>query len=339
MSKESLATLNTSTLIGNTTQRGKAWHWRAEDQGEESNHYPGMIPVDDVHRRLFNWQAIEGVVSATAITDDGVLIGDASSFKAIMHSETGHVFGIPKQGYTPHQYGEWLVETVERIDTSTIGIASAGVLKQGGQAWVQFEHPENRTATCKGAEPFPFRAFLSSATSHDGSLATTFFTGNQAIVCDNSMSVALSLADEKFKVRHSANSLSRIDDARIALGLIERQGDAFEAQFERLAAEVVSFDRWREFVAKITWAGPTPSARAKTIAQNKAEDLHRLWQFDPRVAPWQGSEFGVLAAVNTWENHYKTVKGATRVERNQARTITGDFEKADVHALKILASV
>ena len=48
MSRETLQHLNTNTLIGNTDARGTAWHYRAEDQGDESNHYPGPIPLADV---------------------------------------------------------------------------------------------------------------------------------------------------------------------------------------------------------------------------------------------------------------------------------------------------
>ena len=49
MTRETLTHLNTNTLIGMTDQRGAAWHYRAEEQGEETNHYLGPIPVDDVH--------------------------------------------------------------------------------------------------------------------------------------------------------------------------------------------------------------------------------------------------------------------------------------------------
>ena len=45
MSRETLHDLNTNTLIGNTSQRGNAWHYRSEEQGEESNHYSGPIPM------------------------------------------------------------------------------------------------------------------------------------------------------------------------------------------------------------------------------------------------------------------------------------------------------
>ena len=40
-----------------TAHRGTAWHYRRDLQGEEPNHYPGPIPVADVARRLFDWQA------------------------------------------------------------------------------------------------------------------------------------------------------------------------------------------------------------------------------------------------------------------------------------------
>ena len=48
MSRETLQHLNTNTLIGNTDHRGTAWHYRAEHQGDEPNHYPGPIPIADV---------------------------------------------------------------------------------------------------------------------------------------------------------------------------------------------------------------------------------------------------------------------------------------------------
>jgi hypothetical protein len=38
---------------------------------------------------------------------------------------------------------------------------------------------------------------------------------------------------------------------------------------------------------------------------------------------------GVIKAVNTWEHHESTVRGATRAERNMLRTVTGDFATLD----------
>jgi hypothetical protein len=60
MSKETLQHMNANTLIGFTDKRGHAWHYRAEQQGDEPNHYPGAIPIEDGQRRLFAWTAESG---------------------------------------------------------------------------------------------------------------------------------------------------------------------------------------------------------------------------------------------------------------------------------------
>lgn len=65
-------------------KRGTAWHYREDLQGDESNHYTGPVPVEDVRRRLFNWRAVEGTLRATAVTDDGVVVCEPRDRKAIM---------------------------------------------------------------------------------------------------------------------------------------------------------------------------------------------------------------------------------------------------------------
>ena len=71
MSQETLTWLNTQTLIGFTEKRGNAWHYREQNQDTEGNHYPGAIPIDDVLRRLFNFDVIEQPLYITIPGDDG----------------------------------------------------------------------------------------------------------------------------------------------------------------------------------------------------------------------------------------------------------------------------
>ena len=65
----------------------------------------------------------------------------------------------------------------------------------------------------------------------------------------------------------------------------------------------------------------------------------RPYERDPRVAPWHGTAFGVLQAVNTYEHHERPVRGATRAERNMLRTVKGEFGDLDRQAWKHLESV
>jgi hypothetical protein len=178
MSKETLQHLNTNTLIGNTDARGHAWHYRAEEQGTETNHYPGPIPVADVQRRLFYWEAesrriaVEvptSVDSMTHLTADGTPARWAvvEDRQAICRSDddTGAVMGIFAPGYTRHQYAEWLLTTVANILDDDLAISSAGLLNGGATAWVEVSVPHSITTP----EGVTFRPTLLATSSFDGS--------------------------------------------------------------------------------------------------------------------------------------------------------------------------
>lgn len=333
MSRETIEHLNTQTLIGYTDKRGHAWHYRAEAQGAEPNHYPRAIPVEDVRRRLFNWSPLEAEVQAVALTDTGVIQTTDPTRKAILRSDTGAVLGIFRNGYQVHEYGQWLVSNVETILDADLRIGSAGLLRGGAVAWVQVEMED--TLTVEGVE---FRPFLTAATSLDGSLASTYLTGAQVVVCDNTLSAALGDFDGRIKVKHSRHSLGKLSDVREALQIVHGVGDAFAAQVEQLTSEAVSPARWERFVTAYT-APSSDSKRAATNAEDKAEALNRLWFHDERVSPWRGTAYGVLAAVNTYVHHEGEVRGADRATRNTERVVFGKVDDLDRGTLKVLATV
>jgi phage/plasmid-like protein (TIGR03299 family) len=334
MSRETLTDLNTNTLIGYTDKRGKAWHYRADEQGGESNHYPGAIPAADVRRRLFNWEAVEGEITANALTPDGVLSTTDPDRKAIMRSDTGAILGIFKRGYVAHQFDPWLIQNVENILDADLAIGSAGLLSGGAKAWVQVEMVDTITTPSGVA----FRPFLTAATSMDGSLASTYLVGAQVVVCDNTLSAALGEKVARVKVKHSARSLSKINDVRDALGIVHAVADDFSAQVAALTAQVVTDQQWKDFVKAYT-AGTSDSKHSLTIAERKTGELFQLWNFDERVAPWKGSAYGVLAAANTHTHHLGTVRGSSRADRNMERAITSGVDKMDRDILALLATV
>lgn len=349
MSQETIEDLNQNVLIGYTDKRGTAWWYRKSEAGDEPNHYDQAIPIDDVRRRLFNWHAIEGRITAThtpepLITVDGVtqedpIVSGSDEFKAIMRSDTGAILGIPKKGYTIHQYDEWLVHNVERLLDADLMIGSAGLLRNGAQAWVQIEMEETLGVTVGGSE-IQFRPHLTAATSLDSSLATTYRRSVQVVVCDNTLSAALADGSGTVRIKHSTNSMARIGEARDALGIVYSTADDFIAQVEKLGNQVVTDAQWAEFVK--AYSAPTtanPSQRSKSLAATKTEGLMRLWRTDQRVAPWAGSAYGVLAAVNTFEHHEGNIKGGDRAGRNMSRAITGGWDKTDADTLALLEQV
>jgi phage/plasmid-like protein (TIGR03299 family) len=340
MSQETLAWLQENTRIGFTAKRGAAWHAARGADGEYRNHFEGPVPLEEV-TGLMSYELVEAEITATALTQDGVISTVDPDRKAIMRADNGVLFGIfSKRGYRIHEPQKWCVDTVSSIlDTSSsdLNIGSAGLLKQGAQAFVQFELAD----TFESIEGVKHRPFLTAATSHDGSLATTYITGTTVVVCDNTLSLALSRAEGKFKVRHSTNSLNKIGEVRASLDLVvEEAGDAFDAEVRELMAQSVSQDKWKRFVkAYVNPSGKELEGRGLTMAETKEAALNRLWNYDERVAPWRGNAFGVVSAVNTYVHHEQNVKGVGRVERNMSRMILGEFDKIDSSTLKLLERV
>lgn len=335
MSMETSEWLNRFTLIGNTEKRGTAWHYRAADQGDESNHYPGFIPVADVLRRLFNWQAQEKPLFLfNEKKKEYHLVDDR---KAIVRSDSpfsGDVLGVFKGGYVPHGYEEWLLEVVAEILGTDLGISSAGLLRKGGVAWVEVSIPDSITTP----EGVTFRPNFLAGTSFDGTMATTYKRTSQLTVCDNTMAAALASTGEELKIRHTRYSGLRIADAREALALVTTQADEFAAQVKDLCEITVSDKQFTKYL-DIAVPVSEESGRGATMAGTKRDIITQLWNNDSRVNPWKNTAFGVVQADNTYRHHYSIVRGADggKAERNAQNALMGKTGESDDLVLTNLA--
>jgi phage/plasmid-like protein (TIGR03299 family) len=340
MSQESSLWLNTNTLIGFTDKRGNAWHYRQSDQGTEPNHYPMEIPVEDIKRRLFDWEPATGTSESTWTDADGKTRTSTWDKRiTLIHPHTGFRLGEFTDGFQPHSYSKWLVDLSQDVMDSSIGAASAGLLQGGKLAWVQFELPE----TIDTPEGVSFRPNFLATDSLDGSLSTTYLRGAQLVVCDNTRAAALNEGIAlKSKTKHSRYSNVKIGDVRSKLEIIYQAGEDFEAEIAAECSVKVTPGQWDEFlkVHCLPKGGEVPEkGRALTNYVNHRDGLDNLYQNDMRVAPWAGTAFGVVQAVNTYEHHIKTVKGAERAERNMTKMVTGEFDKLDTSTMAQLSMV
>jgi phage/plasmid-like protein (TIGR03299 family) len=356
MSRETMQWLNSNTLIGYTSKRGSAWHYRADLQSDEPNHYPGPVPVEDVRRRLFGWEAESrevyvrkpgpedlDIAQLLAKPDQAAMLAyllDALGLQyqpgrqAITRSDNDHVMGIFTDGYERHPYDEWLLTTVANILDDDLHIGSAGLLRGGAVAWVSVEMADN----VRLPEGVEFRPFLLATTSFDGSLSTTFGRKVTNVICDNTLGIAMSERGQQIKIRHSGYSKIKLTEARQALNVIHEITSDFAAEVARLCAIDVSDAAWGAFLDA---HAPVPEAmgRGRTLAERKREALTRLYDHDQRVAPWRATAWGVLQAVSTYRHHEGIVRGAERAERNMLNAVTGRTDELDQEALDTLAVV
>ena len=339
MSAETFEWLNTMQLIGFTKKRGNAWHYREEMQGEENNHYPEAIPVDDVKRRLFDFTIDEHpfYIKVPNSNGNGNHYAEVEDRKVMVTSDTHEVLGVFKAGYTGHDYTEWLINNVASIIDDDLAIGSAGLLKNRGQAYVTIEMPDS----IKSPTGVEYRPNLLACTSFDGTLATTYKRVVTVIVCDNTLAAGLSEKDQTFKLKHSKYSGMKISDAREALAIVHSMAEDFESELTRLTEWEISDDDFSKLLNSVV---PIPedasNKRGVTVAEKKQAEILNLYRHDDRSAPWNGNAFGVLQAFNTWNHHFAQVrKGAPRIVRNMENVVKDAMAVSDTVVLNKLAEI
>jgi phage/plasmid-like protein (TIGR03299 family) len=226
------------------------------------------------------------------------------------------------------------VNNVASILDDDLSIGSAGLLKNGAQAWVSVEVPENIT-TPEGVE---FRPNLLACTSLDGSIATTYKRTVTMVVCDNTLAAGLAEKGQVFKLKHSRYSHLKMQEARDALAIVHTIADDFAEEVKQLCETTVTDKAWNAFLDAHKPL-PDTKGRAYNSAEKERDTLRRLWNFDDRVSPWKNTAFGVVQAVNTYVHHEGTVRGASRPERNMAKAVEGEFDKLDQSTVRTLDRV
>jgi phage/plasmid-like protein (TIGR03299 family) len=337
MSRETSKTLNTMTLIGNVAKRGSnAWHYRADLQGGEPNHYDGAIPIEDVERRLFFWNAVEAPVFIGVRDERGDIVRyiEQTDRKAIMRDDNSHVMGMFKEDYAIHQYRHTLLDNVSNIiDNNQLVVDSAGCLREGAIAWVAVSMPDN-IETSAG---FPVRPILLATTSHNGTIATTYKQVYNAPVCDNTLFAGLGTDGAQFKARHSKHSDMKIQSIREALDIVFSMSEDIIAEIERLSNITVTANEWDAIVNRLIPVGEAETTHQVSITrmQNKQEIMRNLYRTDPMVAPWHGTALGVLQAFNTFQHHVAG-DNKTRSERNAMNSLNGKIQQSDANVISVI---
>lgn len=346
MSKETAQWLNTMTLIGDTDKRGTAWHYRADLQEGEGNHFSGAIPTERIGELFAPWEPVESplYLSVPAGADDVpdtpdgnrfVQVNDRKAIVPVGHPEIVH--GVFKSSYSTHGYTEWLRDGLSNLVDGDVHFSSAGLLENGAVAWCELSISENRSVA-----DFEFKPHILAYTSVNGKFATTFKRSIQAVVCDNTLSAAVGeKTEQEVKVRHSKYSKFKLASARDALGVIVAAADDFSKEIEKLLAikvDDVQFGKVLDtLIPTVGKDGAELSKMALTKAEKKRERIGGLYRNDIRCNPWAGTAFGVVQTFNTFAHHEKDLRSSggsktVRPERNMLAAIDGttDAETAEV---------
>jgi phage/plasmid-like protein (TIGR03299 family) len=188
------------------------------------------------------------------------------------------VLGVVKDKYRPFQnedlfdFGDTLLAGGGRWET-------AGSIKGGKVVFGSLAIDHDVVIDPTGVAD-KIRSYLLLSSSHDGSLSIQGSITPTRVVCQNTLTAALSAAAQTYKFRHTSQSAGRIEDARQALGLAHKFMDAFEVEAQALFQTAIDDNKFFEIIKA---AYPMPDEDVKgslTKWQNKADALFDLYRSD-----------------------------------------------------------
>jgi phage/plasmid-like protein (TIGR03299 family) len=335
VSQETYQWLARNVLAGFSQTRRPWWADYAEEQGEALNLYPGAVPMEEVTRLLASWSPREEALYTADMKP-------VESHKLITASDNGQHIAVVGKDYALHSYRDWLTGTVQECVGDDAQVSSAGLLRNRGQAWVQVERPE----TAVGPDGILFSPYVMISTSLDYSLPSQENQNTTMVICDNTMEIGRTQGLAS-RIKHTKGSGARLGDHRSVLMRIMAGESDFRAELERQLAVDVSDNEFSRFLQSFVPISEEDVPAKKTRSERKRQEITALYRNDPRVTAWKGTEFGVVQAVNTWQQHMSQLRNGTGVElddtnlramRNYAERLRGN-QGRDMETVKVLESV
>jgi phage/plasmid-like protein (TIGR03299 family) len=302
MSGETYEWLANNVLAGFAGVRPPWWASYAIGQGYTPNLFDGPVPMERVTQLIAAWTPI----TESLYTADMELI---STHKLVRASDTKEHIAVIGADAAIHTFRDWLSGTVTEVVGDEAQVSSAGLLKNRAVAWVQIERPE----TAVGPDGIKFSPYVVLSTSLDGSLASQINQNTQMVICDNTLEIGRGQGLAS-RIKHTSRSANRLGAHRGVMARIMQGENDFREELERELAVKVDDSQYSRFIEAFVPIDDDDKPAKKTRSERKRQEITQLYKSDPRVQQWNGTEFGVVQAVNTWNTHMSQLRNATGIE-------------------------
>ncbi|MCE9561218.1 MAG: DUF945 domain-containing protein [Planctomycetes bacterium] len=256
-------------------------HNLATARGKTSFAYYGEAPWHKLGTQLdAPATAAEAMTAATLdyeVTLTPMTISNGTAVprsRAVVRGDNGAVLGVVSDRYVPVQNTQAFGFLDDIVADGGLRYHTAGALGRGERIFLLAKLPGHIQVA--GSEDVVDK-FLLLSNAHDGSAALRVLFTPVRVVCQNTLSIALSRgANAGISIRHNGDVRSKIEEARRVLGLADRFYEATGERINRLASSSptgVQLERYYETLIPDP-PGEADNARAKAVR----DELHRLYE-------------------------------------------------------------
>ena len=242
--------------------------------------------------------------------DDGTEI---ENYKANIRSDDKTVLGIVTNRYKIVQNADAFSFTDAIVGETEDGIVryeTAGSLNGGKRVWLLAKMPTKKVLD-DDVEPY-----MVFSNSHDGTGAIKIGMTPIRVVCNNTLSLALSTAQRSWSTKHVGNLDEKLAEARHCLGMANLYMDALDKEADRLANIKLDFEQINEILDQMFPVMENDSDRKKANIQ-KVKDNYSVCYFMPDIAKFKGTAWGAVNAMSDMIWHSAPNRNTANYEENR----------------------
>lgn len=233
-----------------------------------------------------------------------MITSQLDGFRAIVRSDTDHVFQIASDRYEPVQNVEVVEFFREYCEAGHATMETVGGLRDGAVVWALARLNGGSTTSLLSVDEL--RGYMLLATSHDGSLKTIGKPTQVRVVCHNTLTAAISDSSEHvFSMRHTRKfGAADRDAARSVMGMASRQVIELNELAGELAKVTIDHDGWMQFIGKLL--GQDKVLDDKTCELSKlAQSIQDATIASPgsELASARGTLWGAVNGVTWYADH------------------------------------
>jgi phage/plasmid-like protein (TIGR03299 family) len=243
------------------------------------------------------------------MADQAGALGSIQTFqdqKVLFRSDSKAPLSVVSARYNVVQPRDILEFYRDLTQVSGFELETAGVLKQGRKFWALAR--TGKEASLKGSDTV--KGYILLATSCDGSLATTATPTTVRVVCQNTLSMAISGAVGAVKVPHSTAFDAQAVKGQ--LGIAITQWDSFMYRMKTLSERKVKSHEAMSYFLKVLCHTDGPADPAQGLINERAlKRVQALYDGEGKgatLASSQGTAWGLLNAVTAWVDHERRAR-------------------------------
>lgn len=241
--------------------------------------------------------------------------GEIDGFYANIRLDTKQVLGVVKDNYKVIQNADMFKVFDELVSRDEAIYHTAGVMGVGQRTWILAKLPDNIVLKNKKGKEDVIEKYILVTNSHDGNSTAKALMTPVRVVCNNTLSYALSTAraSEKVSIRHTASADDRLKEAMTVLGISKKYYEEVERRLNQFTLIKFTDTQLNNFVDELLNIKATPKqaqeAEEKISAQKATakSTLISLYHNGTGSELFEGTAYNYYQAVTEYVSHLSPI--------------------------------